>query len=411
MSVRDSLHPLTDPFDAEIVGCVPSLSEARPDFPLAALFRHSSSENMIKNPTIMIVDDEPVNAKLIRKCLSVEGYREFIVVTDATEALDAVTAQQPDILLLDIMMPRVSGLEILAQVRGNKRLLDLPVIIVTAATDNETKMTALKLGATDFLTKPIDQAELVLCVRNVLAAKAYHDSLKRYSWELEIERPVLITEMETLKSELVIAFAQAVESRAGSADGHVARVGRIAGLIAARLGLGDGICAMIEQAAPLHDIGKIAIPDAVLSAAALMESQDIPGMPTEEPADGRSSPTVSEQQQKTLQKHAELGAKILADARSPLLQMAGRIALAHHERWDGKGYPLGLAAEEIPLEGRITSVAHSFDLISSAASSRPGGSLGFDRQILLMSRQRGLGFDPEVIDALAACQEDLQTVR
>jgi putative two-component system response regulator len=323
--------------------------------------------------------------------------------------VDTLVTAQPDILLLDVMMPGVSGLGILDKVRADERFVDLPIVMVTAATDSETKLKALKLGATDFLTKPVDPAELVTRVRNVLKAKAYQDALKRRAWELELERPMLNTELRGLQEELVFAVARAVESRGRGGDEHAVRVGRYAKLVAAQLELGQAFVDMIEHAAALHDIGKIALSESVFSLCSKFgHSRLEPELGNRENSSARAD-AIPEELQREYRAHTEIGARVLSSTKSPLLRMAARIALTHHERWDGKGYPLGIAGPRIPIEGRITAVADAFDSLCDGNSSRASHRL--DDYFGMLEQHKGTRFDPDIVDAFSSCGQGLSSVQ
>lgn len=378
--------------------------EQQPDWPLHSLFRHNSTAEVVSNPTIMIVDDELVNIKVAEKCLKSQGYRNFLTTMDPTEALGMIDVQQPDILLLDIMMPEVSGLEILKQLRADKRFLDLPVVIVTAATDANTKMAALELGATEFLTKPIEPAELLVRVRNVLVAKSYHEEIKRYAWQLELDAPIQMAESRAAQLEIAFTTARAIEGRAGMKDEHVPCVARVARLVAAKLGLDEVLVDLIEQAAALHDIGKTGVSDAVLRTPQVLSSE------LRRPGQGFVIPKdpLLQRQCRELRSHTEIGATLLAQSKLPALQVAARIALGHHESWDGQGYPHGLAGEAIPIEARIVAVADCLDILRTGRGSSSETTL----QWALQTIEQGSStcFDPAVVNALTAAKTQVRTI-
>jgi len=213
---------------------------------------------------ILIIDDEPVNIKVVKKYLQIAGYQNFITSTDAPKAIELIRTEQPDLVLLDVMMPEVSGLQILEQVRSDSALRYLPVLILTASADATIKQTALGLGATDFLAKPVDPGDLVPRVRNALLVKAHHDNLAQYSHQLEHEVKLRTAELEASRLQVVHSLARAAEYRDDDTGRHVVRVGRYASIIARELGFADDRCATLETAAQLHDVGKIGIPDGIL---------------------------------------------------------------------------------------------------------------------------------------------------
>jgi putative two-component system response regulator len=355
---------------------------------------------------IMMVDDEPCNAKVVQLFLEDHGYGNFVSITDSRQALASLGRQPPDVLLLDVNMPHVSGLDILASIRDDEHLSHMPVILVTASDDTAIKRKALELGASDYLSKPVDRYELLLRLRNALATKAYQDQLQRYSENLEHKVRLRTAELEASKREIIRCLAQAAEYRDDDTGRHVVRVGKYAGVIARRLGFNDSQVEMIEQAAQLHDIGKIGISDAILLKPGRLESHEFEAM----------------------KKHCEIGKSIIQPAcdavvqlaanklgvecglhGSPFLQMAARIAGTHHERWDGSGYPQGLAGEQIPIEGRITAVADVYDALSSVRPYKP--AYPESKCLTILENGRGRHFDPRVLDAFYAATAEIMAIQ
>ncbi|NOZ38830.1 MAG: response regulator [Planctomycetes bacterium] len=357
-----------------------------------------STEEVATQQTIMIVDDEPINIKVAQKFLELEGYSEFVTTTNPKEAVALAFENQPGILLLDIMMPEVSGLDILKELRADERTFDLPVIILTATTNQATKHEALQLGATDFLLKPVDATELSTRVRNCLAAKAYHDHLRTYAAELEIEVSLRTRDIEQAHAELLICLARASEYRDDDTGNHVRRVGRYAEIIARHLDLDKKFIQLLTQSAPLHDIGKIGIPDSILHKPGKLDPEEMELM-RKHCGFGKRIVTfeASAEEIGSLRTHADIGAKILQSECSPVLKMASRIALTHHEWWDGTGYPLGLAGEDIPLEGRITAVADVFDALSTKRPYKE--AFPYEKCVEIMVSERGTHFEPRLLDA------------
>src|ERR1700733_7418242 len=310
----------------------------------------------LRSSKIMIVDDEPTNVKVARKYLAMKGYERFVVTTDAREALALVDRESPDILLLDIMMPHVSGLYILSAVRGNERSVHLPVVILTAANDQSIKRQAIELGASDFLSKPVAPSELIPRVRNVLIVKQHADYLEKYSQELEAEVLRRTAELARSRQEVIHCLARAAEFRDDDTGRHVLRVGRYARLIAEELGWHGEQLEMLEQAAQLHDIGKIGIPDSILLKPGKLGPDEIELMRKHSAFGKKITQSIPEHELNLLRRHTELGSRLLETTESPILALAATIAMSHHEKWNGTGYPLRLAGEDIPIAGRITAV-------------------------------------------------------
>jgi putative two-component system response regulator len=331
---------------------------------------------------ILIIDDEPVNIKVVRKYLQIAGYQNFITSSDAPRAMELIRAEQPDLVLLDVMMPEVSGLQILEQVRNDPSLRYLPVLILTASADATIKQTALGLGATDFLAKPVEASDLVPRVRNALLVKAHHDNLAQYSQHLEHEVKLRTAELEASRLQVVHSLARAAEYRDDDTGRHVVRVGRYAAILARELGFSEERSVILETAAQLHDVGKIGIPDAILLKPGKLDPDEF----------------------KTMQQHCEYGRLIIQPDGPPapgssrsLLDLAADIAYTHHERWDGNGYPTKLRGEQIPLEGRITTVADVFDALSSKRPYK--NAFPLEQCLAILREGRDKQFDGNIVDA------------
>lgn len=362
--------------------------------PASALPQHPAET---ARATIMVVDDEPINCKVVRKYLAAAGYQKFLTVTEPVEAMERIPHDKPDLVLLDVMMPGLSGLEILEALRGAEATAYTPVIILTASDDRETRRRALELGATDFLAKPVDASELVPRVHNALAAKAHHDHLAHHAERLEKEVRERTIELTRSRLDLVHCLARAAEYRDNETGRHVVRVGRYAGIIARQVGLDPTTVDLIEQASPLHDVGKLAIPDAVLLKPGKLSPEEYELMQRHCGIGRGILERLSEGDCRTWKDHTQLGALIIGDVDTPFMKMAATIALTHHEKWDGTGYPLGLAGEDIPMAGRITAVADVFDALSTKRPYKP--PLPRERCFELMAQDRGKHFDPCVLDA------------
>ena len=358
---------------------------------------------------VAIIDDEPINIDLLELYLADSGYQQFQPITDSREAIDRLRSEPPDVVLLDLMMPHVSGFDILEIMRSDPHLKLLPVIILTAASNPESKLRALELGVSDFLSKPVDPSELLLRLRNTLASKALQDHLADYSAKLERDIAKRTAELEASRQEAIHCLARAAEYRDDDTGKHVVRVGRYVAILAAQLGFSRTRIALLEQASQLHDVGKIGIPDAVLLKRGKLDSAEF-DMIKEHCKFGRKIiEPMSDTEWSELRTRTNAGQDITSIGSSPIMRLAAIIAETHHEKWDGSGYPHGLAGEDIPIEGRITAVADVFDALSS---SRPyKHAFPLQECIQIMEDGRGKHFDPRVLTALFDSLETILRVQ
>jgi putative two-component system response regulator len=362
-------------------------------------------DDFVRSAKVMIVDDEAYNVLVVRKFLQHSGYQNFVTSTEATQVLDLLKQELPDIVLLDAMMPEVSGLEILRLMKIDAVLSTIPVIILTAAPEASVKTQALEGGATDFLSKPVEPTELVLRVRNVLAAKSHFDNLANYSVKLEQEVRERTRELVQSRQQVIFSLARAAEFRDNETGHHVIRVGKYAGLIALELGFTQDQADAMELAAQLHDVGKIGIPDRILHKPGKLDYDEFDVMKKHCGFGKQIIDCMPEPEWNALKRHTELGSVMLDVRSSPIMRLASRIALTHHERWDGAGYPLGLAGEDIPIEGRITSVADVYDALSSKRSYKD--PFPRERSYAILEEGRGVRFDPAVLDAFLTRSKEI----
>lgn len=363
-----------------------------------------------KQAKIAIVDDEELNIEVVQGYLEQEGYSNFCRTTDATQAVPLIATECPDVVLLDVMMPNVSGLEVLSAMRQRPDLRHIPAIILTANTSTETKFEALNLGASDFLGKPVDPSELLLRLRNVLATKAHHDYLEDQSVSLEQRVAQRTEELVESRRQIIHCLARAADFRDDDTGDHVVRVGKYAAIIATELGFEPHAVDLIEQAAKLHDIGKIGIPDRILLKKGKLESSEFDLM-REHCGYGTSIifPQSADELDQAYGRHTDVGAKLLDVDGFPVLELAATVALTHHEKWDGSGYPRGLKGLEIPIEGRITAVADVFDALSSERPYKKAMSLEKSCQIL--HEGRDTHFDGRILDAFFARIAEVAAVK
>jgi putative two-component system response regulator len=328
---------------------------------------------------ILGIDDEDVNLALLRRLLEDAGYTRVHTVSDPRLVPGLFMEMQPDLVVLDLHMPKVDGFELmqrLAPMAGGRS--GVPFLVLTADATEEAKRRALSGGARDFLTKPFSATELLLRVRNLLEVQQLHRQLREQNASLERQVAARTRDLEQARLEILARLAVAAEYRDDDTQQHAWRIGRSCGLLAGAIGLDDGPVELVRRAAPLHDIGKIGIPDAILLK---------PGRLTEDEFE-------------SIKTHTTIGAEILSGSQGSLLLLAERIALRHHERWDGGGYPDGAAGEEIPLGARIVALADMFDALTHARPYKPAWPVR--EAVTEIVSQRGRQFDPGLVDAFAA---------
>ncbi|RYX86850.1 response regulator [bacterium] len=318
---------------------------------------------------ILVVDDEPANVLLLERILKKAGYINVRSTNDPCEVFDLFVEAEPDLILLDLMMPRMSGFDVMDQLSP---LIPeesfLPILILTADVTADAKRKALSSEATDYIQKPFDHTEVVLRIRNLLATRKLHSTLE----DRVRERTAQLAQAQV---EMLDRLAQAAELRDDDTGQHTQRVARTSARLAEALCLPPHQVTLIRQAAPLHDVGKIAVSDLILLKQGKLTCEEFI----------------------TMQSHAAAGAALLADGQSEAVAMAERIAGSHHERWDGKGYPNGLAGEDIPLEGRIVAVADVFDALTHQRPYKAAWPI--NDAVTEIKRHSGLQFDPKVVEA------------
>ncbi len=337
------------------------------------------SDESRRRAVILVVDDEEANVLLLTRLLEQAGYSGVLSTTDPRQVLPLYRAASPDLILLDLHMPHLDGFAVMEHLGPHIPAGSyLPVLILTADITPEAKRRALAAGAKDFLTKPFDSTEVLLRIRNLLETRRLHRQLQEHNRLLEEKVRERTRELEEARIEILERLAVAAEYRDDATGRHTRRVGQTAALLARALGLPEAQVELIRRAAPLHDIGKIGVPDGILLK---------PGPLTVEEFE-------------MMKAHTVIGARILSGSRVPLLQMAEEIALTHHERWDGRGYPRGPRGEQIPLAGRIVAVADAFDAMTSGRPYRP--SLSPDEVWALLWAGAGTQWEERLIRAFAA---------
>jgi len=311
------------------------------------------SEAVDSRPKLLLVDDEPTNLQVLRQILQ-DDYRLFFA-KDGDKALEMAARERPDLILLDVMMPGMTGYEVCTRLKQDEMTVATPVIFVTALADVDDEARGFEVGAVDYITKPVSPPIVRARVRT-------HLSLVR------------VDELKQTRLQIVQRLGLAAEYKDNETGLHVIRMSHYSRILALAAGFSELAAEDLLNAAPMHDVGKIGIPDAIL----------------------QKNGKLDEAEWVVMRSHAQIGAEIIGEHPSGLLQMARSIALTHHEKWDGSGYPNGLKGEEIPIAGRIVAIADVFDALTSVRPYKPAWSL--EDTLALIQRESGKHFDPHLVE-------------
>lgn len=329
--------------------------------------------------SILIVDDNPKNIQLLASILREDGYG-IAYATDGLRALKVLRERRQDMVLMDVMMPNMDGLTACRQMSQDLELKDIPVIFLTANNDTESIERGFEAGGVDYVTKPFSKRELLARIRT-------HLQLNDYRHHLEQRVVALTEEIEQTQREVIFAMGSIAETRSKETGNHVKRVAEYSALLGQLWGLSAQECQLLRDSSPMHDIGKIGIPDAIL----------------------HKSSRLTESEWRVMQSHSRLGYEMLQASHRTVMQTAAIVALQHHERWNGKGYPNGLIGEEIHLYGRIVALADVFDALGSERCYKQAWP---DEQIFtLLKEQSGQQFQPQLIDLFFAYLPQFLAIR
>jgi putative two-component system response regulator len=355
---------------------------------------------MEKPKKILVVEDDMMNSRLLATILTRLGYT-VDTAFDGVNGLEKVESSPPDLILLDLDLPRMDGYEVARRLKQSEHNKIIPIVVVSSFAEVENRIKALDAGADDFLSKPIDQVELKARVQSLLKVKIYNDYMVSYQKTLEEEVSKRTLQLQQAFEELknasekikkasldtTVRLSQAAEYKDKETGNHIKRMGYYTVAIAKAMGLPRQDIEDILYAAPMHDIGKIGIPDRILLKPGLLDDQEW----------------------EVMKQHTVIGCNILAGSDSHVIQMADQIALAHHEKWNGSGYPRGLKGSEIPLWGRISAIADVFDALTTERPYKKAFSL--DHSLEILKQCRGTHFDPDVLDAFFSIKEEILSIR
>lgn len=327
---------------------------------------------------IVVIDDEPGNLRLLSTMLERAGFQTVTALTDARELAPLIVESPVDLVITDLHMPLCDGFGVLDILTPLINLERLPVLVVTADGSPDARQRALTRGAKDFVTKPFDTIEVMLRVRNLLESRMLFQDLRKQNRTLLEAASGRTRELESTRIEIIERLALAAEYRDDETSQHNRRVGDLSARLADAIGWTREDAGLLRRAAGLHDVGKIGIPDALL----------------------RKPGALTDSEVRVMRTHAAIGARILGGSHIPLLQLAETVAISHHERWDGTGYPRGLKGGAIPLAGRIVAVVDAFDAITSHRPYRAARPVHVAMQVLREQYDRH--YEGRLIDALEA---------
>ena len=356
--------------------------------------------DMEKPSRILIIEDDVMTSRLLSIVLT---RLEYTVETafDGINGLEKVESSPPDLILLDLNLPRMDGYEVARRLKQADRTKIIPIVVVSSFSEVENRIKALEAGADDFLSKPVDQTELRARVQSLLKVKMFNDYMASHQKILEAEvdkrTKQLLQAYEEIKNasekikqaslDTTFRLAQAAECKDEETGTHIKRIGYYATAMAKTMALPSQDIEVLLYAAPMHDIGKIGIPDRILLK---------PG-------------PLNEEEWTIMKMHTVLGGRILSNSDSYIIQMAEQIALTHHEKWDGSGYPYNLKKTAIPIFGRICAICDVFDALTS---NRPyKKAVPIDQSLEIIKKGKGLHFDPEVVEAFFSIQEEILSIR
>jgi putative two-component system response regulator len=332
-----------------------------------------TNQELLKSK-VLIVDDEPKNVKLIHQLLQSLGYENIRFTYDPIKACDMYSSFWPDLVVLDLMMPIMDGFQVMEEMGKVEQRGYIPILVLTAQTDRKTRLKALNSGAKDFLLKPLDLVETTQRIQNILEVRLLQNKLRDHNFQLEERILERTKELQSTRLSVIQRLGHAAEYRDNDTGNHIKRMSQYAMLLAKQLDLDGSHCNQIFDAIPMHDVGKIGIPDGILLKPGKHNSEEWEVMKT----------------------HSVIGYEILSNDPSALISLAAKIALEHHEKWDGSGYPNGLKGEEISIEARICTICDVFDALTSERPYKKAWSV--EEAVRYIDDQNGKIFEPMMVE-------------
>jgi putative two-component system response regulator len=345
------------------------------------------AREQILNARILIIDDQKLHSHFLKELLAHEGYTNVRCLNDPLKTIATCHDFHPDVLILDLLMPQLDGFQVIEQLHAFREENHLPILAMSADKGSDIRIRSLQCGATDFLNKPFENIEMFIHVRNMIELSILHQQIASQNKVLEFKVNERTKELRFTQYDIIRRLAQAAEFRDGDTGIHIIRMSKYAMKLGEALGLDVAQCDLLQHASPLHDVGKIGIPDSILLKPGKLTPEEFEIMKT----------------------HTTIGAKILAGSDSPVMKMAEVIALTHHERWDGKGYPYGLKGNEIPFIGQISSVCDVFDALTSERPYKKAWS--FDAAAAEIKTMSGANFNPKVAESFMTILPEIKTIQ
>ncbi len=344
------------------------------------------SESEILGAKILIVDDQRMNVQLLEQILRNAGFYNITATTESKEVSDLYESLQPDLVALDLNMPEMDGFDVMKVLKEKEGDSYLPIIVISNEESQEVRFKALESGAKDFLNKPYDRIEVCIRIRNIIEVRLLSNQSRDQNKILENKVKIRTKELYETQQDVIERLARAIEYRDSETGMHIIRMSHYSSCLATEIGLTMKECEILLTAAPLHDIGKIGIPDSILLKQGKLTAEEWIIMKS----------------------HTTIGAELLSGSTSQFLTTAKEIALSHHEKWDGSGYPRQLSKKDIPLIGRICGICDVFDALTTARPYKKAWS--FNDAMEEIHIQKGVHFDPHMVDAFDKILPSIQFI-
>jgi putative two-component system response regulator len=344
-------------------------------------------EEKILSAKILIVDDQPVSARILEEILRKAGYQAITSVYDSRDVKEAYKKLRPDAVILDLNMPYLDGFQVMTQLRETEGEEYIPILVLTQVGGADIRYLALEAGARDYLNKPYDRVEVIIRIRNIIETHILYDQMRNQNKLLEDKVFKRTQDLYEAQLDMVHRLARIAEFRDRVTGLHILRMSYYCAALAAKLGFSKEECDTVQVASALHDIGKVSIPDSILLKRDRLNNSEREIMKT----------------------HATVGSSLLSGSKAKVMQMAKEIALTHHEKWDGSGYPRGLKGEQIPLVGRICGLCDMFDALVSERPYKKAWPA--EEAIEEIKKERGVSFEPRLVTQFLEILPEIREIK